>query len=108
MLLEQHVIGGIRVKGRVQVDQVHRLVFDLAPQDIQIVAVKEGVHGLSSAAVLCRFYIGVIEHARPLKSVLTPYRVSAAVPLPSHSQVACLRLTTGLTQSRSAGVCSLL
>ena len=43
LLPEQHVVGGVGVEGRVQVDQVHGLVGHVLPQDVQVVAVVEGV-----------------------------------------------------------------
>jgi len=43
-LREEHVIGGVGIEGRVEVDQVHTLVLDVAPQDIEVIAVVEGVH----------------------------------------------------------------
>jgi len=43
-LREEHVIGGVGVEGRVEIDQVHALVFDVALQDIEVIAVIEGVH----------------------------------------------------------------
>ena len=44
-VLEQHVVIAVGIERRVQIDQVNRLVLDVVPQDIQIVAVVESVHG---------------------------------------------------------------
>ena len=42
------LVGGVGVEGRVEVDQVHRLGWDVVPQDLEVVAVEEGVrHGAS-------------------------------------------------------------
>ena len=46
MLREQHVVGGVAVEGRVQVDEVDGLVGDVAPQNVEVVAVvQEIAHG---------------------------------------------------------------
>ncbi len=44
-VFEEDVVIAVRIKGRVEVDQVDGLVLDVFPQDVQIVAVVEGVHG---------------------------------------------------------------
>ena len=41
LLGEQHVVIGAAVEGRVEVDQVHRLIFDVVAQDFEVVAVVE-------------------------------------------------------------------
>jgi hypothetical protein len=41
---EEDVVTGVAVQGRVKVDQVHRLVLDVAAQDVQVVAIVEQVH----------------------------------------------------------------
>ena len=43
MLREQHVVRRVGVERRVQVDEVYRFVRDVAPQDVEVVAVVEGV-----------------------------------------------------------------
>jgi hypothetical protein len=43
-LREEHVIGGVGIEGWVKVDQVHAFVLDVSPQDIEVIAVVEGVH----------------------------------------------------------------
>ena len=42
---EQHVVAGVRVEGRIEVDQVDGLVVDVATEDVQVVAVVELVLG---------------------------------------------------------------
>jgi hypothetical protein len=42
---EKHVVIAVRVKRRVEIDQVNRLILDVVPEDLQIVAVVKGVHG---------------------------------------------------------------
>jgi len=43
-LREEHVIGGVGIEGRVEVYQIHAFVLDVAPQDIEVITVVEGVH----------------------------------------------------------------
>lgn len=43
MFSEQHVVGGVAVEGRVEVNEVDRLVGDVAPQDVEVVTVVEQV-----------------------------------------------------------------
>ena len=41
------LVGGVGVEGRVEVDQVHRLGGDVVAEDLEVVAVEEGVrHGV--------------------------------------------------------------
>ena len=42
--LEEHVVRGLAVERRVEIDQVHALAVNAAAQDIQVVAVVEAVH----------------------------------------------------------------
>jgi len=43
-LREEHVIGGVGIEGRIEVYQIHAFVLDVAPQDIEVITVVEGVH----------------------------------------------------------------
>lgn len=43
LLCEQHVVISLGVERRVKIDEVYRLIFDVAPQDVQIVAVLQMV-----------------------------------------------------------------
>ena len=46
LFAEEDVVGSVGVKGRVEIDQVHRLVGDVVAEDVEVVAVEEGVgHG---------------------------------------------------------------
>ena len=73
LFLEQHVVGGVGVEGRVQVDQVHGLVGHVLPQDVQVVAVVEGVghdgpikaHGIPACNVDCTIVAPVQTGAHP-------------------------------------------
>lgn len=47
VLFEEHVVGGFAVEGRVEVDDVNGLVWDVAAQDVEVVTVIECVHGAS-------------------------------------------------------------
>jgi hypothetical protein len=42
-VLEQHIIQTVLIERRIQVDQVHAIVFDAAPQNIQIIAVVKRI-----------------------------------------------------------------
>ena len=42
--LEKKIVVALRVEGRVQVDEVHRLVGDLAAEHVEVVPVVERVH----------------------------------------------------------------
>jgi len=44
LLCEEHVIGGVGIEGRVEVYQIDAFVLDVAPQDIEVIAVVEDVH----------------------------------------------------------------
>lgn len=44
---EQYVVIPIAVERRIKIDQIDRLVLDVVPQDLQIIAVVESVHGKS-------------------------------------------------------------
>lgn len=41
LLPKQDVVGSLAVEGWIQVDQVNRLILDVAPQDVQVIAVVE-------------------------------------------------------------------
>ena len=41
----------VRVERRVEADEIDRLIFDVVPQDLQIVAVVESVHSRNHLAV---------------------------------------------------------
>ena len=43
LLGEQHVVVGVGIERRVEIDQVHRLVVHVAPKDVEVVAVVEQV-----------------------------------------------------------------
>ena len=45
LLGEQDVVRRVRVEWRIEVDEVHGLIGDVTPQDIEVVAVVEGVVG---------------------------------------------------------------
>lgn len=42
---EEHVIAGVRVEGRVEIDEVDGAARDALAQDVQVIAVVEVVHG---------------------------------------------------------------
>ena len=48
---EQDVVAGVGVEGRVKVDEVYRLVFYVAAQNVQVVAVVQGVHRIPSVGI---------------------------------------------------------
>jgi hypothetical protein len=43
LLSEEYVVSGLAVEGWVQVDQVNGLVWNIASQDVEIVAIVKGV-----------------------------------------------------------------
>ena len=43
LILDEDVVGAVGVEGRVEVDQIHRLVRDVLTKHPQVVAVVEGV-----------------------------------------------------------------
>ena len=43
LLLEEDVVGGVGVEGRVEVYEIDRLVGDILPEYVEVVAVVEGV-----------------------------------------------------------------
>ena len=45
LLGEEYVVILIRLEGRIEVDQVNGFVFDVAAEDVEVVAVVESVHG---------------------------------------------------------------
>ncbi len=53
VLGKEHVVVGVRVERRVEVDEIDRLVADVTPQHVEVVAVVEDIplgHGTSLAA----------------------------------------------------------
>jgi len=44
-VLKKYVVIAVGIERRVEIDQVYRLVLDVLPQDVEIVAVVKGVHG---------------------------------------------------------------
>ncbi|HEY1770298.1 MAG TPA: hypothetical protein VGG02_08590 [Chthoniobacterales bacterium] len=42
--LEKQVVIALRIKRRVEIDQIHRLIRDLLPQHLQVIPVVEPVH----------------------------------------------------------------
>ena len=51
LLLEEDIVGLIAVEGRIQIDQIHRVVGNVAPQNIQVVAVIEMGHKVSTPSM---------------------------------------------------------
>ena len=45
MSFEQHVVILIGLEGRIKVDEIHRLVLDIAAENVKVIAVVESVHG---------------------------------------------------------------
>ena len=47
-VFEKYVVIAVGIKRWVKIDEINRLVLDLFPQDLQIVAVVKGVQGKSA------------------------------------------------------------
>jgi hypothetical protein len=45
-MAEQDVVAGVRVEGRIEVDEIDRLVCDVPPENVEVVAVVEDVASL--------------------------------------------------------------
>ena len=45
IIFEKHVVVAVRIERRIEIYKIDRLVFDITPQNIQIIAVVECVHG---------------------------------------------------------------
>jgi hypothetical protein len=43
VLGEQDVVAGVRVEGRIEVDEIDALVLDVPPQDVEVVGLVEEV-----------------------------------------------------------------
>jgi hypothetical protein len=51
LLGKEHIVILIALEGRIEIDQIHRLILQVAPQDVEIVAVIECVFHFSSLDV---------------------------------------------------------
>ena len=49
---EENVIVLAAIEGRIEVNQIHRFVLDVAPQDVQVVAVVELILGIHFGVIL--------------------------------------------------------
>lgn len=77
--LEQHIIGGVGIEGRVQIDKIDRLVLHMRAQHIQIVAiVKPVLHAAHPNANRGRGKCGVSRRVRRWCRRFTQGRMSSA------------------------------
>jgi hypothetical protein len=45
LVLEKYVVVAVRIKWRVEIDEINGFILNVIPQDLKIVAVVKGVHG---------------------------------------------------------------